>query len=68
MHSSRRLSKGPTQGSSCIRMDGLRRARYVLTRSQVEDGTHDTQSFARSAQAEHMVLITDTGAEVLTAL
>ena len=64
-------SRAPTRRSSCILMSGRHQARFVsddlfLALEERVWVLTVAQSFARSAQAEHMVLITEEGAEVLT--
>ena len=66
-------SRAPTRRSSCILMSGQPQARFVsddlfplFTLEENMGANCVAQSFARSAQAEHMVLITEQGAEVLT--
>lgn len=61
--------KVPIPMGGCSQMVGRFQQRFVWVyalNSNFSDAPLISQNCARSAQAEHMVLITETGAEVLT--
>lgn len=61
------LSKGTIRELGYFRMAGLLLPKYVLVLICKHALTMTAlQNCARSAQAEHMVLVTETGIEVLT--